>query len=150
MPRNPCPDMPLLFFGSFISSCDHERFVEVVQDLCFSEAPILLPRFDMKGSAMSRGIVCGTAGRELSSSDILCLSPPALLARELAILATLSFLMTVEADVPTRRSLLDRLPIPEKGKTSRLQTSAKMTSKRARSLRGGARNAIRALAASNE
>lgn len=65
-------------------------------------------------------------------------------------LVTLSFLITVDADVLTRRSLLDRAPIPGKGRISRLQTSAKIASKRARSLRVGARKDIRAFVASNE
>lgn len=112
--------MPLLFLVvPCISSCDNEHFAAAVEALCFSESLILFSEFDVDpGSATSEGVVCSPTGRKVSSSDILCLSPLALLAKELAILATLSFLITVEADVLTRRSLLDRPLMPEKGRIS--------------------------------
>lgn len=58
-------------------------------------------------------------------------------------LAALSFRIMVDAELRTRCSLLDRVVIPGKGKILRLQTSAKIASKRARSAQGGTRTGIR-------
>ena len=73
-----------------------------------------------------------------------------LLVKELAILATLSFLMTVDAEVRTKFSLRARVVMPGNGRISRLQTSARNTSSRARSLRAGASTGIRALVVSRD
>lgn len=62
-------------------------------------------------------------------------------------LATLSFLITVDAEARTRCSLRARVVMPGKGRTSRLQTSASSASRRARWLRAGDSTEIRACVA---
>lgn len=86
----------------------------------------------------------------MSSKDNLCLKPSVLLAREFAILVTLSFLITVEADALTDLSLERRVEIPGKGRISRLQTSVSSASNRARSILQGDRNDSRVLVDKSE
>lgn len=76
-----------------------------------------------------------------------CVGLPDLRANVLVMLATLSFLITVEAEARTRCSLRARVVMPGKGRTSRLQTSTSSVSNRARSLRAGASTDIRACVA---
>lgn len=80
----------------------------------------------------------------------LCVRLPDLRVKELVRLATLSFLITVDADVRTRCSLWDRVVMPGNGRISRLQTSASSASSRARSLREGASTGIRAFVVSRD
>ena len=61
----------------------------------------------------------------------------------LAILATLSFRMMELADALVRISLRTRPDIPGYGSISRVQTSARIASKRTRSVRAGARMGTR-------
>ncbi|OAQ63382.2 hypothetical protein VFPPC_09912 [Pochonia chlamydosporia 170] len=132
-----------------ISCCGQEEFAKHAAGFCLSESSSLqLPTKPFFSALES--VVSGAGGWKLSSIGIFCLNPPALLAKELDILAILSFLITVEAELLTKRSLRDRTPIPGKGRISRLHTSARMVSKRARSLRAGARNDTRAFVVSNE
>ena len=67
-----------------------------------------------------------------------------------AMLATLSFLITEDAEARTMCSLLDRTVMPGKGKTSRVQTSESIASSLARSPRDGASTGIRSLVASKD
>ena len=65
------------------------------------------------------------------------------LVKLLAMLTTLSLRITDDADARTRCSLLDRAVIPGKGRISRVQTSARSASSRARSPRAGASTSMR-------
>lgn len=67
------------------------------------------------------------------------------LLKLLAMLTTLSLRMTDDADARTRCSLLDRAVIPGKGRMSRVHTSERSASSRARSPRDGASTGIRAV-----
>lgn len=68
----------------------------------------------------------------------------------LAMLATLSFRITDDADDRTRCSLLARTVMPGKGRTSRVQTSDKRASSRALSPLEGARTGTREVVVSRD
>lgn len=106
---------------------------------------------DQPGCHVSLAVIISVvAGRLESSDDNLCLKPSVLLASEFAILITLSFLITVEADVRTNFSLRIRVETPERGKISRLHTSPSSVSSRARSILGGDRTDTRVLVDNSE
>ncbi|KAG5944182.1 hypothetical protein E4U53_006922 [Claviceps sorghi] len=127
-------------------SWDQDDLVAGVAGASCSFEPLILSLTStgQPGCNMSlNAIISVVAGRRGSSGDSLCLKLSVLLASELAILITLSFRMTVEADVRTNFSLRIRVETPGKGKISRLQTSASSVSNRARSILGGDRTDTR-------
>lgn len=72
------------------------------------------------------------------------------LLKELVILATLSFLITEDAEARTRCSLRDLVVMPGNGRMSRLHTSVRSASSRARSPRDGARIGKRELVVNSD
>ena len=72
------------------------------------------------------------------------------LVKELAMLATLSLRITEDAEDRTRCSLRARTVIPGKGRTSRVHTSERRASRRARSPRDGARTGMREFVVSRD
>lgn len=89
---------------------------------------------------------CCCDSLSVASSTDLILMLPDLLAKELAMLATLSLRIMEEAEERTKCSPRALVVMPGNGNTSRLHTSVSKASRRARSLRGGARTGTRCVA----
>lgn len=105
----------------------------VPSDATMATSPSFL--FSLSFAALSRSMLCKVL--------CFCFMLPDLLLRELAMLATLSFRITVDADDLTKLSDRDRGPIPGNGRASRVHTSDKRTSSLVLSLLGGARTGTR-------
>ncbi|KAH6610861.1 hypothetical protein Trco_000881 [Trichoderma cornu-damae] len=86
----------------------------------------------------------------ISLDWFFCVEEADLFVKELAKLATLSFLMTVDAELRTRFSLRDLTVILGNGRTSLLHTSDRSASSRALSPLGGASTGMRVVVVNND
>lgn len=100
------------------------------------------------GLLTSRRLV--VSGSIFSSGWFLCVKEADLFVKELAKLATLSFLITVDAELRIKFSPRDFTVILGNGRTSLLHTSDKSASSRALSPLGGARTGIRVAVVNKE
>jgi hypothetical protein len=90
------------------------------------------------------------SGAIFSLGWFFCVEEADLFVKELAKLATLSFLITVDAELRTKFSPRDFTVILGNGRTSLLHTSDKSASSRALSPLGGARTGIRVAVVNTE
>lgn len=143
-----------------------ELFVDVLLEVFRSASSLMMgsrpsswPRSNGLPVAHPSSLVNFATSLALSAISVLSSSAVALfvlarladrLVKELAMLATLNLRIIDDAEALTMCSLLDRFVMPGNGRISRLQTSDKRASSRARSPRDGASTGIRVLVVSSD